>query len=321
VLRANRERKASTYVISLTPFDADGNLDEADFRRHLRRLADSGIGVYVGGGGSGEGFTLSLDEVRRVLQIAKEELQGKVPVRAMGREPRSANQLLEYAKIVKEVGLDAFQIYSLEPGHGTIPSEREIEAYFSEVLEQQSMPSVLSTHYSVGYLVPLRLFGRIVERFDHVIGISCTTPSPYYLSELIDLVGNKVEIHVGGSVHILEALALGAEGYLTSDGNLAPKLSVAVTDHHNAGNLLSRDEAAARVIRLEAASLPYGAIRFTKAALQLLGLPGGSPRPPRLPVPKEQLEAIVRTLDDLGLASIEGWTMPEALARSARRSG
>ena len=129
-------RRASTYVISLTPFDVEGRLDEPGFRAHLRRMAESGMGVYVGGGGSGEGFTLSLDEVRRVCQIAKEELQGKVPVRAMGREPRSAEQLLEYAAIVKDVGLDAFQIYSLEPGHDVIPTEREIEAYLTEVLER-----------------------------------------------------------------------------------------------------------------------------------------------------------------------------------------
>ena len=82
--------KPSTFVISITPFDAAGNLDEGAFRSHLQRLAASGIGVYVGGSGSGEGYTLTGQESRRLLEIAVEELKGKVPVRAMGVEPRLA---------------------------------------------------------------------------------------------------------------------------------------------------------------------------------------------------------------------------------------
>ena len=49
------------FTISITPFAADGTIDEAALRRHLRKLGDAGIGVYVGGGGSGEGYTLSQD--------------------------------------------------------------------------------------------------------------------------------------------------------------------------------------------------------------------------------------------------------------------
>ena len=50
-------------------------------------MAAAGIGVYLGGGGSGEGYVLSADEARRLLQIGVEELKGKVPVRAMGVDP------------------------------------------------------------------------------------------------------------------------------------------------------------------------------------------------------------------------------------------
>jgi len=75
-------RPPSTFVISLTPFSGDGTLDEHGFRLHLRRLAEAGIGVYLGGSGSGEGYTLTPAEVARILEIGAEELGGRVPVRA-----------------------------------------------------------------------------------------------------------------------------------------------------------------------------------------------------------------------------------------------
>ena len=67
-----RADRASCFVISITPFAEDGRLDEDQFRAHMRRLAAGGIGVYVGGGGSGEGYTLSREDNIRIFAIAME---------------------------------------------------------------------------------------------------------------------------------------------------------------------------------------------------------------------------------------------------------
>ena len=77
--------QASTYVISVAPFAKDSSFDETGVRHHLQRLRAAGIGVYVGGGGSGEGSAMSADEHKRLLDIAVDELKGGVPVREWGR--------------------------------------------------------------------------------------------------------------------------------------------------------------------------------------------------------------------------------------------
>ena len=43
------EAKRSAFVMSITPFDAAGALDESAYRAHLGRLRKAGVGVYVGG--------------------------------------------------------------------------------------------------------------------------------------------------------------------------------------------------------------------------------------------------------------------------------
>src|SRR4029450_4412163 len=95
VAAVNRRGTPSAFVISITPFDADGDIDFGALRAHFARLAESGVGVYVGGGGSGEGHALLPSEVDRLLEIAFEDLVGKVPTRAMGVEPRTARQMIE----------------------------------------------------------------------------------------------------------------------------------------------------------------------------------------------------------------------------------
>jgi len=157
-------RPPSTFVISLTPFTSDGRLDEEGLRGHLRRLAGSGIGVYLGGSGSGEGYTLSRDEARRVLEIGVEELRGHVPVRAMGVEPRTAAEMIDLGRLAADVGVDAMQVYSLDQGHGNRPRPDELERYFCDVLDAVKVPVILSSHQAAGYYLPADLIGRLLDR-------------------------------------------------------------------------------------------------------------------------------------------------------------
>ena len=296
----------STFVISLTPFDEQFDLDEEALRAHYRRMAASGIGVYVGGGGSGEGYTLSQDEVVRVLHIAAEELKGRVPVRDMGVEPRTAAEMIERARLAEEAGLDAVQIYSLDVGHDNKPNAAEVEVYLSTVLESVTMPCVISTHFAVGWFYPIDLLERMIKRHPQVIGINCTNPNIGYVVDLIDRVGDDVEIHVGGPMQGLTVLALGATGFLTSEGNLAPRLCMSVIEHFVRGELPDCHREFARLLRLFTVNMRYQSITGIKGVLQDLGLPGGYPRPPRQALPAEGRREMIQIIDALGLREREG---------------
>ena len=297
----------STFVISITPFDVDGNLDEKAFRVHLRRLAASGIGVYVGGSGSGEGYTLAPVEMERVLEIAVEELKGKVPVRAMGVEPRTSKQMVDFLKLAKSTGVEAAQIYSLDVGHGAAPQPEEIAAYFTDVLEGADIPVVLSTHQSVGYKMSVPVMADLVDRYPHIVGVNVTHQDLGYVSSVVDAVAKKIPVHVGGPMQGLTILALGGHGYLSSDGNIAPHLCVLVIDLYKAGDMPGMMDAYGRLIKLFGTLLECGGIRVTKAALNRLGLPGGYPRRPRLPVEDDRLDCVLSVIQDLDIARIEKW--------------
>lgn len=290
----------STFVISITPFTADGDLDEQGLRGHLRKLAASGIGVYLGGSGSGEGYTLSADEVRRVLEIGAEELAGRVPVRAMGVEPRTAGELRALGRLVAETGVEAMQVYSLDQGHGNRPGRPELERYYADVLGGLDVPVVLSTHMSVGYLLPLDLVDDLLSRHDSIVGINCSTDDVAYLVDLLRAVDGRVDVHVGGPLHALTCLGLGGQGFLSSDGNLVPELCQEVIRTWTAGDLAGVQRTFTRLMRVYARTRRLGGITGTKAALALLGLPGGSVRPPRLPLPDARLDEVRLLVEEMG---------------------
>jgi 4-hydroxy-tetrahydrodipicolinate synthase len=291
----------STYVISLTPFATDGALDETALRAHLRRLADAGIGIYLGGSGSGEGYTLDSSEARRVLEIGVDEVRGRVPVRAMGVEPRSAREMVAYGRVAAEVGVDALQVYSLDVGHGNRPRPDEVRAYLSDVLDGVSLPVVLSSHFSVGYALPPDLVGELVREHDAIVGVHCSHDDLTVLVALLDAVGDRVEVHVGGPMHALSCLALGGTGFLSSEGNLVPSLCVEVVETYARGDVTGCQGGYSRLMRLHAGFRRLGGIAAVKCALELLGLPGGTVRAPRLPLDADRRAAVAALLEQCGV--------------------
>jgi 4-hydroxy-tetrahydrodipicolinate synthase len=118
-------------------------------------------------------------------------------------------------------------------------------------------------------------------------------------------------------VHALGALALGAQGYLSSEGNLVPRLCVSLIERFDADD---RDGAArvhAQILQVFAATQELGGIVGTKAALRAFGMPGGSPRPPRLPVSPERTQALVDMVRRLGLDRTEGLMPPRGAEGAA----
>jgi 4-hydroxy-tetrahydrodipicolinate synthase len=127
------------------------------------------------------------------------------------------------------------------------------------------------------------------------------------LASLVDGLGDRLAIHVGGPMQALTALAIGADGYLSSEANLAPHLCAAVTAGHEGGDMARMMRAFGAVVRLSALLYGNGGIRATKAVLRALGLPGGVPRPPRLPLDEATTARVLSDIETLRIREWERW--------------
>jgi 4-hydroxy-tetrahydrodipicolinate synthase len=299
-----RQRSRSVWVPSIHPFNADSSLDEGGFRVHLQRLANAGLNVLVANEGSGESFTFSDAEMARVMEIAKEELHGKVIVSGMGRMVRKASDMIEFVRLVEEIGLDCVQIYALEMGHGLTPSVAEQERYLRDVLEHTHIPTVLSLHRHAGYSYPVDLLDRIVDDYPQIVGAIVTTNDVLYLWEVLEVLGERIEVHTH-TWNAMTNLALGGDAFAAPEANLAPRLCASVMEHYTAGRYTEAEAAFLRVVRLWSICGKYGSARGTKAALEILGLPAGPVRLPRLGVNDDERATIARALDELGVRESE----------------
>ncbi len=297
------------YAMSITPFNRDGALDEQALREHLRYLAAGGVGVYLASFGTGEGRLMTSEEIRRVYEIGVEELKGKTPVYAAGLGLTDTRTVIERANDATAAGVDAVYLYGPRPGPETNrPTAQEIERFFTDVLDAVRAPIWLANNTVVtGYELPLDLVTRITRRHkDKIIGICNAHADIGYTARLIEAAGPEMPVYVAMMPHLPATLALGGRGAIAPDPNVAPRLCASLYEAFRAGQAKRAMDAFGRVLRLGTVLATFRNPRAQKAALNIMGLPGGYPRRPYLPVGGAGVKEIARVLDELEIRKTEG---------------
>jgi 4-hydroxy-tetrahydrodipicolinate synthase len=280
---------ADVFAMSITPFTADGAIDEALLRAHLRFLCQGGAAAYVASQGSGEGDLLAFDEKVTVYRIAADELHGTCPVAAAGiglaMSTATARELAVAADIA---GVDAVQVLGPRPGPLGVRAD-ELETWFRTVIEAVSCQVHLSTNgVLTGYEVPIELLERLIDRYPHVRAVNVTGADGV---DVVARLADRVAVRVGMTAQLSRACAAGARGLLSFEANVAPAMVVEACRSGSLDGLLALNAALAR----------GGNPRSLKAALALIGRDGGYLRAPYLSLPAEQQRELESDLRDVGV--------------------
>lgn len=291
------------WVVSITPFDREGRLDEDGLRGHLARMRAAGVGVFVGSSNAGEGFALTNEERARVFRIAAEELKGQVPVRAGGCEPQSVAAAVDYLQAAADAGLDGAHLFPLDTGHAGVPRPAEIERYYCQCLDSAGLPVEISNYPALGYGLPLELAQRLLQQYPLLTALRDAGTDTAYLRGLSAICKGRATLITGGIRNLMTALFHGSQGFLSSEANLAPALAVDVLRAYAAGDLPKLQASYAQLYQLHEFVNRFGgsAGRGIKPLLTRLGLPGGSLRAPRIALAGRELDDMVAAWQTLGL--------------------
>ncbi|MCB0995360.1 MAG: dihydrodipicolinate synthase family protein [Acidimicrobiales bacterium] len=279
-------------TMSVTPFDSNGALDEAALRDHLLFLAQSGVGVYLCSQGSGEGHLLTPAERRRVWEIGVETLGGTVPVRAAGVGLSGTHEARELAHAAAAIGVDEIQV--LPPVIGAAaPRRSELVNYYDTVLDGLDADIALSHNpFLAGHSLPLALIDELADRHPRLVACNWSDPNAVSVMRAVEGLRDRVAVR-SGIVTLLPHLdALGADGVLCYEPNVAPEIVTGWRDD------------LARLLRLHEALARPGNPRSLKAAMAMLGRPAGPCRSPYLPLPTDEVDRLRADLAALGLSPV-----------------
>ena len=267
-------KPAGVYPALVTPFAKDESVDEEAFRRLIRRVLPHVDGL-VPCGTTGEFPYLSVDEQKRLVQIAVEEAGGKPVVAGTGAAGTA--QAIELARNARTVGATACLVVTPYFLH---PADKGVYQHFYDIAKAVDIPIIL---YNIPQTVDAYLPRRVIEDLadlPNVVGLKDSSGNLTYTMEVLEFCGDRINVVVGHDEVVLNALAGGCAGMILASAQVYPEVWQQVLAAVREGDLATARRLQLSVQKLSRIFCRYGGGVAVKQALKMLGVDCGRPRRP-----------------------------------------
>jgi 4-hydroxy-tetrahydrodipicolinate synthase len=279
-------RPQGVYVAMMTPFGAEGRVQEDVLRSMVDFLIQKGVHGLFPVSSVGESVHLSMEERVRLMRIVADEAKERVPV-TPGVGTTRPDHSIELARQAAALGCTA--VVAAPPYFYRL-SEGMVESYFQTIAQGIPLPMIL-------YNIPLftqpispQVVGRLSLR-QNVVGLKESSGSMVELVHFMDEVrrqGGELSFLSGREDMFFPALAMGARGSMTATACILPEAMVAIYEAWDKGDWTQARELQMAVVPLIRAcfSIPFP-LGF-KLAMECRGFPMGEPLQP-LSIPEAEL--------------------------------
>ncbi len=288
-------------VVSMpTPTKKDYEVDYARLKEHVSWLVSQGLvegkAVLMGAGGLGEGYFLTREQHEKIMETLVDAANGKVPTMT-GIFDICTKEALRRAKFAEDVGINFLQV---NPPHYLPPADDEVYTHIKTINDGAEVGiMVYNTPWcAMNYEIKPGLMEKLCE-LDNVAGVKWYSRDPVNFVTMIKRFSDKLNF-IDNSGLISVVFQLGAKGYISFLGNLAPKAELYLLGllkekkydefDREHKRLHAWRDALGSAEEMSMAGAGEGTI--SKAIFEAIGKDFGPPVPPQKQLDKETIEKL-----------------------------
>jgi 4-hydroxy-tetrahydrodipicolinate synthase len=261
-----------SMVAIVTPMAADGTLDFAALTRLVEFHIENGTDAIIAVGTTGESATVDWEEHIAVVRHVVETVRTRVPVIA-GTGANSTSEALFLTQKAMEVGADACLLVT--PYYNK-PTQEGLYRHYKQIADRVAIPQIL---YNVPGRTACDLKPETVERLadiPNIVGIKEASGSIERIQELVQRLGERMDVYSGDDALAAAAILNGARGVISVTANVAPRLMHEMCVAALAGDRVQAEALDARLAGLHRALfLESNPIPVKWAVAQLGLIPAG----------------------------------------------
>ncbi len=278
----------------VTPFNRRGDVDEGFFRENLSRLSGCGLSGILVAGSTGEAPYLTESERLRLVEVARQVVKApELLLVGTGLESTAATVRLSREVVAR--GADALLVVTPNYYKPRMDAAALV-AHYRAVGAGVSRPVlVYSIPQFTGLFVDPETIGKL-SRLPNVVGLKESSGKLDFVRAVLHKVRPGFRVLIGSVSILYDGLLAGGTGGVLSQANFVPTLCVALYEailHKRAKEARELQE---RFLPLaQKIAIPYS-VAGIKAAVDLTGSHGGTPRLPLLPVSRQAKKEIAAAL-------------------------
>jgi 4-hydroxy-tetrahydrodipicolinate synthase len=272
-----------------TCFREDLSVDHGFVAEHCRWLLDNGCTGIVALGSLGEGATLAFDEKLEVLRTCVKAVGGRGPVVA-AVSALSTSEAVALASAATDLGCDGLMVL---PPYVYKGDWREMKAHVAAVFNATPLACMLYNNpvaYGTDFL-PEQILELAAEH-ENLAAVKESSTDIRRVSAIRALLGSdrRLEICVGVDDAVLEAIAVGATGWIAGLANALPRESVELFNYGIDGEKDRAFELYRWFLPLLRMDTVPNFVQLIKLVQAEVGIGNSRVRPPRLELVGKELE-------------------------------
>jgi len=206
----------------VTAFDANLQVDEATYRKHLDWQSSFNVAGLFAAGGTGEGFSLTTEESKNVVRMAVEEAGDRVPVLASAGG--STRQAIEQAQNAEEVGAEGLLLL---PPYLTENDQEGLYQHVSAIAKSTKVGIIVYNRANAIYSPDT--VARLAENHENFIGFKDAIGDIEHNTKMYARNGDRL-FYLGGlptaETFALPLLQLGMSTYSSAMYNFVPEFAL-----------------------------------------------------------------------------------------------
>lgn len=274
-----KDRLTGVIAFCPTPFAASYELRTADLADQVDFLCGTSASAVVVCGAVGEFYALDEAEHRIVVETAMEAAAGRLPVIVgIGDATRGACVLAEHAARSGAAGV------LVNPLHFVQPDPRGLREHYAAIGAASGLGTIVFTHQQAVY-DPEAL--RELAEVETVVGVKDELGDVRMFVEAQAEIGRRFAwINGGGEALAAPYFGAGADAFTSGIINFAPEVTASVWAAGAEGRFDRLQALVDEYIRpiTQLRAKPGYSTTVIKEAMNLRGRPGGSVRPPLVPL-------------------------------------
>lgn len=289
----NRQKLSGVFAPVVTPFKND-KVELNYLRENLLKLGKSELTGYLALGSNGEYKSLTDKEQIKVLEVFAETKSDKVVMVGTGCE--STFQTIEKSRIVAKMGFDFVSVltphYFAKKMDGAV-----LKDFYMRIADSIDIPVLLynAPGFAGGVVIPPQTVAELATH-PNIAGMKDSAPAGP--AKFLTLLDPNVDFSVlaGSADFFYPSLHLGATGGTLSIANAMPEICCRLYKLFRKGEFEKATELHFKISRLNQAISGSWGVAGVKAAMDICGYKGGSPRQPLKEITKEGIEKIRQTM-------------------------
>lgn len=283
-----------------TPFLENGELDRSGFEHNVRAHLQHGLRGIVVTGSTGEAPFLDERERESLVEWARPHVEGdRVLIAGVGAE--STRTTLRFAEHAAERGVDAVMVVA--PHYfGSAMTTDAMRAHYLRIADESPAPVVM---YNIPKYMHFKLAPSLVQelsRHENVIGIKDSSGERDSMEAYLAAQTDTFTVLTGSGQLWRTAVQMGSRGGVLGVSLFAPALSLAVAEAVARKDGATADALQSRLTPLAKEIVGEMGVAGVKAAMDVVGLRGGPPRSPLLPLGRAEMERVRQLLRDAELS-------------------